>query len=481
MQEKTTAITGSLALSGGAYISGAAMFAVSILFARFLEKDTFGMYLFVISLAAMVYLFTDFGIDALSYYFVARNKSKRMDLTKSVIYLSVKIKLILTSLVLFSLIVLGIADYRYWYVAAFFIVFVPNQYTRMFLESFQHFRLIGQLQIMESIFKLVLIYVVLEYITTTQLSIILIAIMLPMSISAFFAARDILISLPKTPLVGLHDLKDEAYHYGKWFTLGSILTPVISNVMQVTLGLLSDFTVLAGFGVGKTLSNMVLIFGTSFKSAIIPSFLKKTDVHSIGFSLTDSIRYTLIISVFLAFLIHFIALPLVTLFYTSGYSNSAIIFEILSYGILFSIIFIGVIPAATSIGKPDLSIKINVINVIVISMSAFLLIPKYGAVGAALSSASGDIISMGLFAIVLSKYLSYRFPWKTLIKCVFAGAFAILPLQLLSLPPIPAIVGYGGIGLIIYITILYIIREIKKEDVELFQSSMKIVRDYLKF
>ena len=478
MKEKTTAVMGSIVLSSSAYISTAVMFIVSILFARYLEKDVFGLYLFVISLSATIYLFTNFGIDGLSYYFILRNKDKRIDIAKSIILLSAKIKLILTTLVLLILIAIGFNDYRYWYVAAFFVAFVPSKYTRGFLEAFQHFRLAGQLQIIESVFKLILIYAILTYVTTTQLSIILFAIIIPMLISSILATRDILGTLPKTAPVNLGSLKAEAYHYGKWIALGSILTPIIGNIVQVTLGLLNEFTTLAVFGIGKTLSNMVLILSTSFKSAIVPSFLKKSEIHDISSALTRSIRYPLIISMFLAFLIHFISYPFITFFYTIKYAESSIIFEILSYGILFNTVFIGLPPATTAAGRPDIHIKISIINVIILVSSAIILIPLYGALGAAIAVTSGLVIGTIAYALVTRKYLKYSFPWKTLTNCIIASSLAILPLQIIEVSQIYKIILNIGVGSMLYILILYIIKEIQPEDVELMQECTKIIRKY---
>ncbi|RKY41007.1 MAG: hypothetical protein DRP85_07400 [Candidatus Makaraimicrobium thalassicum] len=478
MKEKTTVAIGSIVLSSSAYISTTIMFIVSILFARYLEKDVFGLYLFVISLSAIIYLFTNFGVDGLSFYFISRNKDKRSDVAKSIILLSTKIKLILTTLILIILTAIGFYDYRYWYVAIFLVAFVPNKYTRGLLEALQHFRLAGQLQIIESIVKLILIYAILTYITTTQLSIILFAIIIPMLISSILATRAILGTLPKTAPVNLRSLKAEAYHYGKWFALGSILTPIMGNIVQVTLGLLNEYTTLAVFGIGKTLSNLVIILGTSFKSAMLPSFLKKSEIHDISSALTRSIRYPLIISIFLAFLIHSISYPFITFFYTIKYAESAIIFEILSYGILFNIVFIGLPPATTAAGRPDIHIKISIINVIILVSSAIILIPLYGAFGAAIAITSGLIVGTTAYALVTHKYLKYSFPWKTLSKCIIASSLAILPSQIIEVSQIYKIILNIGVGSMLYILILYIIKEIQPEDTELMQECIKRIRRY---
>jgi len=481
MKEKTKVVTGSIALTGGAYVSAAAMLVVSILFARNLEKDVYGLYMFIISLASMSYLFTNFGVDGISNYFVMRYKDKRMDVVKHVMFLCAKVKVVLTLLTFFALVMLGyFLNQNYWYVALFFVIFVPNHYTRMFLDSFQHFRLSGQLQIIESVGKLILVYLVLTYVTTSQLSIIILAVTLPMVVCIILATRDILKTLPKFQLsVNFQDLKQEAYHYGKWFMVGSVLSPVIANVMQVTLGLLNELGALAVFGVGKVLSNVVLILATSFKSSMSPSFIKKTDVESVGFALTDSIRYMLMISIFLAFLIHFISVPLVTIFYTVRYIESAVIFEILTYGIIFSIVFIGLTSATVSIGKPDLRVKVDLINAIVVVVAALFLIPKYGAIGAAVSLTAGLFVATGTFAVITFKYIECKFPWDTLTKCVLAGFFALIPLQFVPLSKIYLVGIDICVGGIVYILLLYVMKEVKQEDIRLLRKSTQEILNYL--
>jgi O-antigen/teichoic acid export membrane protein len=262
--------------------------------------------------------------------------------------------------------------------------------------------------------------------------------------------------------------------------MASILTPVIANVMQVTLGMLNEFSALAVFGIGKTLSNVVLILGTSFKSALFPSFLKKTDSQDIGYALTDSIRYMLLVSVFLAFLIHTISSPLILSFYTAEYTESSIIFEILSYGILFSTVFIGLTPATISSGRPDIRVMVDVINTIVLVTLAILLIPGYSALGAAVALTSGLVVGTTVFAFAAFRYLRYAFPWKTLIKCIIAGAVAVIPLQFINLAPVYQIITAAGLGSVLYVLILYLMREIKEEDTKLVQASVKEIMKYLK-
>ncbi len=101
MEEKIKVVTGSIALTGGAYISAAAMFAVSVLMARYMDKDSFGLYLFVLSAASLLSIFTDMGIDGVSSYFIMRYKDSQTNLIRYVVYTSAKLKVALISITFF--------------------------------------------------------------------------------------------------------------------------------------------------------------------------------------------------------------------------------------------------------------------------------------------------------------------------------------------------------------------------------------------
>lgn len=480
MEEKIKVVTGSIALAGGAYVSAAAMFAVSVLMARYMDKDSFGLYLFVLSAASLLSIFTDLGIDGVSSYFIMRYKDNQINLIRYVIYTSAKLKIILISIVFFILLLLGFTDYRYWYVAVFFIILVPNSFVLLITQSFQHFRFFGQIQIIESTLKLFLIYYVLTNVTTWRLSIIILAIVLPMILSVFLAIKDTLKLLPKEHIsINFEELKKEARDYWIWFTALSVMTPVIGNVMQISLGLLKELDMVAVFGVGKTLSNMVLIFVSSFKTGITPSFIKKTDRKSIAFALTDSIRYMLMVVIFMAFFIHFTSAPLVTLFYTQKYSESTIIFEILSYGTLITLVFAGVTPAITSIGKQDMRVKLTVLYTILLIIFSFIVVPKYGALGAALVFSISTIIINGSYAILAKKYLNFKFPVTTLFKCIIAALLALVPMQLVELSPLIRISINFLMGIFLYLLLLFLFNEIKTHDINLLKESSRRIRNYI--
>jgi len=347
-------------------------------------------------------------------------------------------------------------------------------------QSFQHFRFGGQIQIIEGILKLALIYIVLTYVTTWRLSVIILAIILPMVLTIFLAVRDVLRILPKdnSPF-SFKEIKQEARNYWAWFAALSIMTPVIGNVMQISLGLLKELDAVAVFGVGKTLSGVALIFFSSFKTSITPSFFKKTDIKSIGFALTDSIRYMLIIAVFMVFFIHFTSEPLVTLFYTQKYSESAFIFEILSYGTLVSLVFVGITPAITSVGRQDIRVKLTALYTILLIILSFLVVPRYGALGAALVFSITQIILSASYIIFAKLYINFKIPLTTLFKCIVAAGLALVPMQLLQFSLLIRIFFNFLIGVFLYILILFLFNEIKTQEINLLKESARNIKNYI--
>jgi O-antigen/teichoic acid export membrane protein len=476
MEEKIRVVTGSVALTGGSLASAIAMFLVSILLARNLDKDLFGVFMFIMSIAAMSYLFTDFGIDSLANYFVQRYKDRRIEVAKYMVYLGSRIKIILILLTLLGLVVLGFAIERtYLYAAIFFVLFAPSSYIGSFLQSFQHFRLLGSLQILESVIRLGLVYVVLYYVSASRLDLLVLVYALPLLVCMIFATKDVMRSFPKdkeATRINFEDLKQEAKHYWVWFIAASIISPIVANVMQVMMGLLDKMGALAEFSIGRTLSNMIPILATSFSDSMTPSFIKKDDAQSVAFSLTDSIRYMLLVSVFLMFFVHFTAEIITVTFYSVKFIGSTIIFKILAYGILVQMIFIGLTPATTSVGRPDLRVKVSVLGAAIIVGAGVLLIPKYGAFGAAISFSCGLIASTVIYVIITFRLLKYRFPLVTLTKCLFAGMLAFIPLQMISLPYLYRMVLNLFAGGALYILILYLLKELKEEDFELLKGTL---------
>ncbi|MDI6903837.1 MAG: polysaccharide biosynthesis C-terminal domain-containing protein, partial [Methanocellales archaeon] len=177
------------------------------------------------------------------------------------------------------------------------------------------------------------------------------------------------------------------------------------------------------------------------------------------------------------FFIHYTAEIITVTFYSGKYIGSAIIFEILAYGILFNMVFLGLTPATTSAGRPDLRVKLAIINTIIIVGLGLLLVPEYGALGAAVSFSSGLIVGTIVYAVITFRYLKYRFPWETLTKCLFAGILALVPLQMISFlfPYIYRMFLNFFVGGALYVLILYLLRELKEKDIELLKDAVSAI------
>ncbi|RLI75569.1 hypothetical protein DRP04_13370 [Archaeoglobales archaeon] len=261
--------------------------------------------------------------------------------------------------------------------------------------------------------------------------------------------------------------------------IGAILPPITSNVMQVVLGMLDMFDALAVFGVAMSLSSLVRIPATSFKSSTSPSFMKKTDEKDVGYALADSIRYMLLFAIFIAVLIHFVSKPLIITFYTPKYMDAATIFEILAYGIAFNMIFVGLRPAAVSIKKPYLNIFADSVNLVAMFVIALLLVPRYAALGAAIALTFGLVAGTLFGALTIYKSIRYMFPFKTLIRCTIASIVSLLPLQLVKIGMLQTLILNVCVGTMLYVILLYVLREIREDDIKLFRSSVKIITDYI--
>lgn len=479
-QEKRIVVTGSFALTVGAYVSAAVTFIISVLLARYLTKELYGIYIFILSFASMCYLFTDFGIDGVTTYFVQRYKDRKIEIARYAVFSGLKIKILLSCLVLAVMVFLGFNDSRYWFTAVFFTLLVPSYYIRMFLTSFQHFRLSGLITIIESLLKLVFVYVVLTFITTTNLSAIIVAVALPMFISIIFGVRNIFKTVSiKNSTLRFNEIKGEAIFYWKWMFLLALILPINGNILQVILGMLDQMRMLAILGVGMTLSNSIRIIVTSVKSTIFPSFIKKTDKKDVSYALVDSIRYMFLIALFIGFLVHFVSEQMVITFYTPKYADASIIFEVLTYGIVFSLVFTGLRPTAISIRRPEFLVASDLINLVTMISLAYLIIPVYGALGAAIAITAGLVTGTCLLLITIYQETRFKFPVKTFLRCTIASILALFPLQIIKTGMLQSLVINVFVGGSIYLYLLYIMKEISQEDIELLKNLKKETMEYI--
>lgn len=100
-------------------------------------------------------------------------------------------------------------------------------------------------------------------------------------------------------------------------------------------------------------------------------------------------------------------------------------------------------------------------------VGCLLLVPHIGLVGAALSTAIGYGAWLLFIRVAARPYLVPRFPWRTLMRVVFAAALAAIAMKAVALPTLPSLLMSAVLGATIYLVALVVSREIPSRDIRI--------------
>ncbi|MBA2857940.1 O-antigen/teichoic acid export membrane protein [Methanococcus maripaludis] len=155
---------------------------------------------------------------------------------------------------------------------------------------------------------------------------------------------------------------------------------------------------------------------------------EKGEKKNLSEGLKKILSYSFIISVPFAVILAYFPTVLINLFFNENYLTAAIPMSILSFGIIFVSMNNIVFNVFNGIGKPHLSTKILYIGAAFNLIFNLLLIPRFGTIGAAFTTALSYVLIQVLQVRYLNKFLDYKFPIKKFILCVISSLISIIPL-----------------------------------------------------
>ena len=213
----------------------------------------------------------------------------------------------------------------------------------------------------------------------------------------------------------------------------------------------------------------------AFYMTLFPSISKaasKCDIKLAKKYLTESLRYLLIVIIPLSFIISVSAPNLLRVFYSDAFVGATPALSVLIFGISLMAVFTAFTGVISASGKPSLSLALSII-LLPISLGAnFLLIPKYGLLGAAAASTFaygvGVLTAAGFVFLKFGNCVSILSLSRILIASF--GISFFLPER-----PVGAIILLTAyvIALFAYIGILFLLREITTKDIDILKSMLR--------
>jgi stage V sporulation protein B len=209
---------------------------------------------------------------------------------------------------------------------------------------------------------------------------------------------------------------------------------------------------------------------------LLPSISRSTaigDVKLTSTYISQSLRYMLILLIPGILIISATSAGLVTLVYSSRYIEAARPLSVLAFGLGLIAVFNVLCNIIMGSGKPSLALGIALPLVPIDIALNIALIPRYGLLGAAIATTLIGFAGM----VAAAAYVLWRFKTliatKSLLKICIASAVVYAIALNISLSPFLLPLLYIGL-FVLYTGLLFVMKELKKEDIETFKRIMPL-------
>jgi O-antigen/teichoic acid export membrane protein len=199
--------------------------------------------------------------------------------------------------------------------------------------------------------------------------------------------------------------------FGGWITVSSLVVPVLVYADRFLLGAIVSVSALAFYTVPYELVFRLQVFPASLGTALFPTFsaLAATRSTELGALFARSFKYLLVAMAPATLVLVLAARPILKTWLGEEFAlNSTLVLQVLAFGMLLNAL--SQIPAQLldGSGRPELRAIVFLAYTPVYIVAAWLLISRYGAVGAAMAWTARAALELVLFFGVASVVLHLK-------------------------------------------------------------------------
>ncbi|MFC2143104.1 flippase [Candidatus Aenigmatarchaeota archaeon] len=261
--------------------------------------------------------------------------------------------------------------------------------------------------------------------------------------------------------------------------VGTIASFIIGYIDTIMLSLFTNLKQVALYQVALPTSQFLWVFAATLAVVMVP-MISELYAKKEKKILEQNISFFANISLFIVvpFVVVLFTFPeiIINLLFGSKYILASEPLRILAIGSVFYTIFCLFQNSLIAIGKPKINTKIIIFMSIINIILNLVLIPGFGIVGAAITSAISFLIGAITSYIFLRKFLIVRISYKRLSKIFLSAVLSVITIFLIKgiliidnqwLEVVISVVP----GAIVYIGVIFITKAITRED---FKSLRKL-------
>jgi len=481
---------------------GALIFTIIV--ARMLFPEVFGIYSLALTIILVIATFTDAGLNTTVVRYVSEALGKRgtnsKKIARSTAHFILRFKVLVTFVT--AILLFFLADSLSYYIFSKPELAIPLKLGALYLIAISLQGFLGSLFLAiqkvnyqtnaEAIFQItrIIITVILFWLYAANAENVLISLIIASAFAIIFFYLVILIKFPYLLRGDSEKIDDVSrkriFSFFGWTSLTVISLSFFAQVDTFMIGIFLPAEFVGFYSVIFSIIGTVGVL-ISFSNILLPAFtqVKKEGIQS---AFTKVIRYSLIISIPASVGLAFVIIPVIKTIYGTAYVPPEYAFSIFIAGILLSFLVLeaSINAAYTMVFQaeemPKLLARLIIFATLINILLNYALIKAgisygagYGLTGVALAtfiSRYGKLI--GTVSLARKKinlrFLEYK---RDLIKPIFASTIMALFLYIfIKIFSLSIFVGISMIlgGAIVYFIALFLIKGIVKEDLELLNS-----------
>jgi O-antigen/teichoic acid export membrane protein len=456
-------------LTGGLVAQKVLSFIYFLFLARFLGKDAVGKYLYALSLMTAFSTLSDLGFQQVVIREVAKAKERAAVIVKN----ALAVRTVLSFFAAACLIIVAVATERdavrldLILFSSIIIIFDAVQITNYaVLRGFQNLKyealgiIIGQVITIGSS-----AFIIFSGIPIQSLVLSLAAGSLWNAIySGYFVAKSAnSATKPKIDYAIIKMLALSAMP----FALSAIFVKIYSSADSIMIGRLSGNAALAVYGVPYKFTFAFQFIPIALAAALYPTFttlIAAREKEKAGKVFAGAFRYLGLIVMPLVAGIIILAGPLMTKLYGRSYAESAAVLGILAFALISAFLDFPVGALLNGAHRQNVQTFWMGVTVAVDIALNFILIPRFGAVGAAISAVVGNFILFAGGLAYIPKIISLRGKMIVMSLAKTVAASAIMALILFFCEPKTGLIAGVSLGVVVYAILIILFKEVGIED-----------------
>jgi len=446
-------------------------FFTTLYTARYLGVEGFGILSLALAITGIFGILTDFGLSTLTTREVSRNKSLAGKYIDNTAIIKVLLAFLTFGLITLVVYILGYPETIKNVVFLVTLSVIFGAFTGIFNSIFQAFEKMEYISlniILNAILMLggvlTVIYFGLGIMALASIyfissGIVLIVTFMTYSWKYAFPRFNLDLNFWKPTL-------KEASFFG----LSSILVVIYFYIDSIMLSVMVGNSAVGIYNAAYKLIFLLLFIPSVFVTSIFPLMSKhfETSKNLLKLEYEKSVKYLFIIAMFIFVYFLVFADKIILIIYGAGFSAS--IFALQTLVFVVPIIFITNLFSNIlgAINKQRILIIVTGANALFNIILNLILIPKYSYIGASAATVATELLGFVLLFVYISKVFFKISLTENMFKTIFSSILILIIVYIIKINMNWIVAAV--LGLIIYILLIYVLKIVKKDDLELFKD-----------